>query len=91
MVLSSMLPSATETLALTPSAIVPRIPALALHVAAVRLALIKTRAPEIIPIPLTLTKLKTLRSLFRHRAQWPSGTLGATATTSVEVPEVTLN
>ena len=84
-----MLLSVTATLALPPSAIVPRIPAPALHVAAELIALIKTRAPEIIPIP--LTKLKTLRSHFRHLAQWPSGTLGATPTTSVEVPEVTSN
>ena len=86
-----MLLSATATLALPPFAMFSRIPAPALHVAAVLIALIKTRAPEIIPIQLTLTKLKTLRSHFRHLAQWPSGTLGATTTTSVEVPEVTSN
>ena len=86
-----MLLSVTATLALPPSAIVPRIPAPALHVAAELIALIKTRAPEIIPIPLILTKLKTSRSHSRHLAQWPSGTLGARPTTSVEVPEVTAN
>ena len=87
-----MLLSVTATLALPPSAgTVPRIPAPALDVAAELIALIKTRTPEIISIPLILTKLKTSRSHSRHLAQWPSGTLGATPTTSVEVPEVTSN
>jgi len=86
-----MLLSVTATLALPPFAILARTPAPALIVTAVLLALIKTRAPENIPIPLILTKLKTLRSHFRHLTQWPSGTLGATPTTSVEVPEVTSN
>ena len=84
-----MLPSVTATRAPPPFAIVTRAPAPALDVAAVSIAPIKTQALGNIPTPLTLTKLKILRSHFRHLAQWPSGTLGATATISVEVPEVT--